>query len=356
MAIARRKAPYRTRLTGRLALFIPQGYLTRRSRVFPARQHVLNANDALISGQCIFPKPIASALTPQMSHVSRIHTPCGVSPARSGGIRRVLPCERMTKRAGAIRSVRHKSLISARNLQSGQDFGRFLFRSGRARPHMTGSQANSPGDSSRPAPHVPVLAAEAIDALAVAPGGLYIDGTFGAGGYTRLLLEQGGTVLALDRDPSAIASGAALVEAKRRPADPGPDPFFADGNRGARARTRSRRRDRARHRRVLHAVRPAGARLFLPLRRPARHADGEGRPQRRRYRQRTRRGAAGQPALSLWRGAGLAAHRARHRRRARQGADHDDGGAGAISSPAPIPASRRTSIRRRARSRRCASR
>ena len=78
---------------------------------------------------------------------------------------------------------------------------------------MTGNQANSPGDSSRPSPHVPVLAAEAIDALAVAPDGLYIDGTFGAGGYTRLLLEKGGTVLALDRDPSAIASGAALAEA-----------------------------------------------------------------------------------------------------------------------------------------------
>ena len=52
-----------------------------------------------------------------------------------------------------------------------------------------------------------MLASEAIDALAVAPGGLYLDGTFGAGGYTRPMLEKGGTVLALDRDPSAIAAG-----------------------------------------------------------------------------------------------------------------------------------------------------
>ncbi len=63
------------------------------------------------------------------------------------------------------------------------------------------------------APHIPVLAAEAIAALAVAPGGLYLDGTFGAGGYTRLILAAGGRVLALDRDPGAIRDGAALVEA-----------------------------------------------------------------------------------------------------------------------------------------------
>ncbi|MDR3566234.1 MAG: 16S rRNA (cytosine(1402)-N(4))-methyltransferase RsmH, partial [Negativicutes bacterium] len=67
--------------------------------------------------------------------------------------------------------------------------------------------------SEAPTPHVPVLAAEAIDALAVAPGGLYLDGTFGAGGYTRLILAAGGSVLALDRDPSAIHNSAALVEA-----------------------------------------------------------------------------------------------------------------------------------------------
>ena len=62
-------------------------------------------------------------------------------------------------------------------------------------------------------PHKPVMAAEAIGALAVAPGGLFIDATFGAGGYTRLILEQGARVLAFDRDPTAIAAGQELVAA-----------------------------------------------------------------------------------------------------------------------------------------------
>jgi 16S rRNA (cytosine1402-N4)-methyltransferase len=64
-----------------------------------------------------------------------------------------------------------------------------------------------------PAAHVPVMAAEALAALAVAPDGLYLDATFGAGGYTRAILEAGGRVLALDRDPTAIAAGQNLVAA-----------------------------------------------------------------------------------------------------------------------------------------------
>ena len=59
--------------------------------------------------------------------------------------------------------------------------------------------------------HIPVLLPEVLDALAVRPGGLYLDGTFGAGGYTRAMLEAGGSVIALDRDPTAIAGGAALA-------------------------------------------------------------------------------------------------------------------------------------------------
>ncbi|MEA2835318.1 MAG: rRNA (cytosine1402-N4)-methyltransferase [Methylobacteriaceae bacterium] len=75
-----------------------------------------------------------------------------------------------------------------------------------------GRSAAPPGAAGGPARHVPVLRERVIEALAVKPGGLYLDATFGAGGYTRAILETEGTrVLALDRDPSAIAAGAALV-------------------------------------------------------------------------------------------------------------------------------------------------
>lgn len=62
-------------------------------------------------------------------------------------------------------------------------------------------------------PHIPVLLAEVLDALAVAPGGLYVDGTFGAGGYTRAILEfaPDTQVIAIDRDPDAAPRAAALA-------------------------------------------------------------------------------------------------------------------------------------------------
>ena len=57
------------------------------------------------------------------------------------------------------------------------------------------------------APHIPVLLDEVIAALAPAPGTVIVDATFGAGGYTRRLLDAGAVVHAFDRDPDAIAAG-----------------------------------------------------------------------------------------------------------------------------------------------------
>lgn len=62
------------------------------------------------------------------------------------------------------------------------------------------------------APHIPVLMAEVISALPPLDGAIVVDGTFGAGGYTRAMLDAGaGRVIAIDRDPTAIEAGASLV-------------------------------------------------------------------------------------------------------------------------------------------------
>jgi 16S rRNA (cytosine1402-N4)-methyltransferase len=58
--------------------------------------------------------------------------------------------------------------------------------------------------------HTPVLLAEAMEALALKAGELYLDATFGGGGYTSAMLSTGARVVAFDRDPDAIARGADL--------------------------------------------------------------------------------------------------------------------------------------------------
>ncbi len=63
--------------------------------------------------------------------------------------------------------------------------------------------------------HETVLLHEAIEALRVKPEGVYVDGTFGRGGHSRLILEKlgtGGRLIALDKDPAAVAAGQAISD------------------------------------------------------------------------------------------------------------------------------------------------
>ncbi|MGM4919103.1 16S rRNA (cytosine(1402)-N(4))-methyltransferase RsmH [Tardiphaga sp. 813_E8_N1_3] len=62
--------------------------------------------------------------------------------------------------------------------------------------------------------HISVLGVEAVDMLSPRAGGIYVDATFGAGGYSRAILATEGTrVIAIDRDRTAIAGGFDLVDA-----------------------------------------------------------------------------------------------------------------------------------------------
>jgi 16S rRNA (cytosine1402-N4)-methyltransferase len=63
--------------------------------------------------------------------------------------------------------------------------------------------------------HASVLLAEAIDALAIAPDGAYVDATFGRGGHSRAILARLGTrgrLVALDRDPEAVAAARSITD------------------------------------------------------------------------------------------------------------------------------------------------
>jgi 16S rRNA (cytosine1402-N4)-methyltransferase len=62
-------------------------------------------------------------------------------------------------------------------------------------------------------PHIPVLINEVLDALAINPGEVHVDGTFGAGGYSSAMARAGARVFAFDRDPDAIREGQAVADA-----------------------------------------------------------------------------------------------------------------------------------------------
>jgi 16S rRNA (cytosine1402-N4)-methyltransferase len=62
-------------------------------------------------------------------------------------------------------------------------------------------------------PHIPVLGREAVEMLEPRDGGIYVDATFGAGGYSRAILDIPGTrIIGIDRDRTAIAGGFDLVD------------------------------------------------------------------------------------------------------------------------------------------------
>jgi 16S rRNA (cytosine1402-N4)-methyltransferase len=61
--------------------------------------------------------------------------------------------------------------------------------------------------------HITVLLQEAVDALGIKPSGIYVDGTFGYGGHSRLILEKlgkSGRLIAFDKDMSAVTKGQAI--------------------------------------------------------------------------------------------------------------------------------------------------
>lgn len=69
----------------------------------------------------------------------------------------------------------------------------------------------------RSAAHVTVLLEEAVDALAIKADGIYVDATFGRGGHSRRILSElneKGRLVAVDRDPQAIAAGAAIDDSR----------------------------------------------------------------------------------------------------------------------------------------------
>ncbi len=62
-------------------------------------------------------------------------------------------------------------------------------------------------------PHIPVLRRQAVELLKICEGGVYIDGTFGAGGYSRAILAAADcNVIGIDRDASALTLGAKLMQ------------------------------------------------------------------------------------------------------------------------------------------------
>ena len=69
----------------------------------------------------------------------------------------------------------------------------------------------------KPSPHVTVLLAEAVEALSIQPGGVYVDATFGRGGHSRRILAAlgpSGRLIAMDRDQAALDVARGMEDAR----------------------------------------------------------------------------------------------------------------------------------------------
>src|SRR6266478_9757762 len=93
---------------------------------------------------------------------------------------------------------------------------RYLRRNGPARVQFQQrcpDAARSRGMNPAGQRHIPVLGRQAIGMLQPRAGGIYVDATFGAGGYSRAILEAAGTrVIGIDRDRSAVTAGFDLSD------------------------------------------------------------------------------------------------------------------------------------------------
>ena len=204
--------------------------------------------------------------------------------------------------------------------------------------------------------HIPVMLPDVVRLLAPHAGGVYLDGTFGGGGYAAALLEAAPcTVWAIDRDPEAIARGAGL--AARFPGRL----HLVQGQFGDMLALLAERGVTALDGVVLD-LGVSSFQLDDPARGFSFRGDG---PLDMRM---SRSGPTAADLVNtlaereladllfeLGEERALAAHRPRHRRGARRGADHHDRAASPPSFAACCRRTARASIRRRAASRRCAS-
>src|SRR5262252_6477339 len=93
---------------------------------------------------------------------------------------------------------------------NGWFIGKTRLRAERRVTKMVARTPSSQPAAAAPIAHVPVLLRQAIEHLAPRDGGVYIDGTFGAGGYATAILRAGNArVVGIDRDADAIAAGHA---------------------------------------------------------------------------------------------------------------------------------------------------